>query len=164
MKHQQSCMLILLVAFSFGLQAQTAVLSSGGDASGSGGSISYSIGQVVYTTASSSTATLTQGVQQPYEIFVVIGIEEANDISLHYDIYPNPVNNLVILKVDDVNDAKIRSLHYHLYDITGNLLESKCITENETEIAMGNYTKATYFLKITDDNKKEWKTFKVIKN
>lgn len=163
MKHLQSFMLFLLVFFCFGLQAQTAVLSSGGDASGSGGSISYSVGQVVYTTASSSTATIMQGVQQPYEIFVVIGIEEAKDISLSYDIYPNPVSDVVKLKVDDAKVANIGSLHYYLYDITGNVLESKRITEKETEITMGKYAKAAYFLKITDDNKKEWKTFKVIK-
>ena len=63
-------LLLLLVGFT--IQAQQAVLGSGSDASGSAGSLSYSIGQVVYTTNSGSGFTLAQGVQQPTDATVSV--------------------------------------------------------------------------------------------
>ena len=65
------------------LQAQEAIPATGGEASGSGGSASYTVGQVVYTTnVGTNGNSVAEGVQQPYEISVVTGIPEAKDISL----------------------------------------------------------------------------------
>ena len=50
-------------------QAQESANSSGGDATGSGGTIAYSIGQVVYTTNTGSNGSVAKGVQHAYEIF-----------------------------------------------------------------------------------------------
>jgi gliding motility-associated-like protein len=58
-------LLYLLLLAGFTSQAQVATVSSGGEATGAGGSLSYSVGQVVYTTNSGSTFTSAQGVQQP---------------------------------------------------------------------------------------------------
>lgn len=49
---------------AFTVQAQHALVTSGGNATGLGGSVSYSIGQVFYTSNTSSIGSLTQGVQQ----------------------------------------------------------------------------------------------------
>ena len=46
-----------------GLYAQETVPATGGDATGSGGSASYSVGQMVYTTNTGS-GTVTQGVNK----------------------------------------------------------------------------------------------------
>ena len=63
-------------------QAQESANASGGDASGSGGTVAYSVGQVVYTTNTDASGTVSQGVQQPYEIFT-LGIKETElNISL----------------------------------------------------------------------------------
>ena len=61
--------LILFLAFllSFSVNSQTVhqVLSaSGGDATGSGGSVAYSVGQIVYTTPTGTTGSVAQGVEQ----------------------------------------------------------------------------------------------------
>ena len=47
--------------------AQQSVNTTGGNASGSGGSVSYSLGQVVYTYHSSPSGQMNQGVQQVFE-------------------------------------------------------------------------------------------------
>lgn len=47
------------------LCAQQAILTAGGNANGSMGSVSYSIGQAIYTAIDASSNTLIQGVQQP---------------------------------------------------------------------------------------------------
>ena len=141
-----------------GLKAQTAVSATGGNASGSGGTISYSIGQLVYTTNTGTNGSVAQGVQQPFEISVVTGLEEAKGIN-HISVYPNPTTDYLIL---EVKDFKLSTLDFQLYDMNGKLLENKKIEGNQTSIGMSKLVAATYFLKITQSNK-EIKIFKIVK-
>ena len=159
-KLKLSAMLLLCLAFT-GLQAQVAVPASGGNTAGSGGSASYTIGQMVYTTGTGSNGSVRQGVQQPYKISVVNGLEQASGITLTCTAEPNPTTDFLILKVDAA--FTLQSISYKLYDINGKLLENKKATGSETSIVMSNLAAATYFLKVTE-GKKELKTFKVIKN
>lgn len=152
---------VLLLCFvMFRLQAQQVVTTSGGNASGGGGTVSYTVGQVVYTTNGNSNGSVAQGVQQPYEISVVTGIVEAKDISLEIMVYPNPAKDFIKLKIENY---ELKSLRYQLYDINGSLLQVNKIVDNETNIVMSNLMSATYFLKVTDNNK-VIKTFKIIKH
>ena len=144
------------------LQAQTNVNATGGDALGSGGSVSYSVGQVVYTTNTGANGSLAQGVQQPYEISVITGLEEAKGINLSISAYPNPSTDFLTLEVDASTTLSIQSMTYQLYDMQGKLLQSEKITRNQTSIVMSNLIPATYFVKVIHVNK-ELKTFKVIK-
>jgi hypothetical protein len=155
--------IILLGLGLTGLQAQTSVNATGGDASGSGGSVSYSVGQVVYTTNIGANGSVAQGVQQPYEISVVTGLEEAKGISLSVTAYPNPTTDYLTLSIDASTTLSIQSMSYQLYDMNGKLLQSEKITGNQTSIVMSNLVPATYFVKVTEGNK-EVKTFKIIKN
>jgi len=66
-----------VVTFPFIGLAQDAVVTSGGNASGSGGTASFSIGQTVYTTNSNSSGTVAQGLQHSYE-FLEVSIKENN--------------------------------------------------------------------------------------
>ena len=65
---KNTALLILTFLFSFSIKAQTshqAFTAAGGDVSHSSGSIAFSIGQVFYTSSSSSTgSSISQGVQQ----------------------------------------------------------------------------------------------------
>ncbi|MCK5079399.1 MAG: T9SS type A sorting domain-containing protein [Bacteroidales bacterium] len=147
-----------------GLQAQEAVLAAGGDGSGSGGSISHSVGQVTYTTSTGTNGySVAEGVQQPYEISVIIGVEEDIGLKLECQAYPNPAKDHLTLKIDASTSLSIQSMEYRLYDMQGNLLENKKLTGKETTISMEKLVPASYFLKITD-NQKEMKIFKIIKN
>jgi hypothetical protein len=154
------CSVLLLISGFTGLQAQEAIPASGGDASGSGGSVSYSVGQVVYNTNTGTSGSVAQGVQQPYEISVVSGIEEATSISLICSAYPNPATDFLTLKVENFNKA---DLSYQLFDVDGKRIENKIIEGNETSIIMSNLAPSTYFLKVIQNNK-EVKTFKIVKN
>ena len=136
---------------------------SPGNASGSGGSASYSLGQVVYTTNIGANGSVAQGVQQPFEISVVTAIEEAKGINLSVTAYPNPTTDFLQLKVDASTTLSIQSMSYQLYDMNGKLLQSEKITGNQTSIVMSNLVPANYFVKVIQANK-EVKTFKIIKN
>lgn len=142
------------------VNAQQASVASGGVASGSGGSVSFSIGQVVYTTNHGATGTVAQGVQQPYEISQTTGIAESKNINLQVSAYPNPTIDFLTLQVSNLD---LKNVSYQLIDMNGRLIETKLITSNEMSITMSNLIAATYFLKVTSNNK-EVTTFKIIKN
>ena len=162
MKHKRlklSAILLLGLGLT-GLQAQTSVNATGGNASGSGGSASYSVGQLAYTTNTGTNGSVSEGVQQPFEISVVTGIEEAKGINLSVTAYPNPTTDYLTLSIADFDASK---LSYQLYDMNGKLLQNEKITGNQTSIVMSNLVPATYFVKVIQGNK-EFKTFKIIKN
>ena len=154
--------LLLLGLGLTGLQAQESVNATGGNASGSGGTVSYSVGQVVYTTNIGTNGSVAQGVQQPFEISVVLAIEEAKGINLTVSAYPNPTTDYLTLEVDASTTLSIQSMAYQLYDMQGKLLQNEKITSNQASIVMSNLVPATYFVKVTESNK-EVKTFKIIK-
>ena len=157
--------LIVLILFglSLGLNAQIANPASGGNASSINGSISYSVGQIFYYTAEGTNGSVTQGVQQPYEISVVSGIEDARDITFNYQVYPNPTSNNTVLTINNYSSFSLASLSFALYDNNGKLLENKIIENSNTIIDLENFSSALFFLKVTVNNKVV-KTFKIIKN
>jgi len=154
--------LLIPLVFCFGLtevRAQKAVISAGANASGSGGSISYSVGQIVYTTASGSTGTSNQGVQQPYEFFTV-GVDENPGINLQLTVYPNPTPSQVTLNSGSLDPA---NMTFYLYDSRGALLNKQMIKQRLTEIPMENLITGIYVLKVLD-GQSLLRTFKIIKN
>jgi len=154
---------LFLLAFllSFSVQAQTShqVLSAtGGDASGSGGTVAYSVGQIVYSTSTGTTGSVAQGVEQAYEISSVGIKETALNISL--SIFPNPTSDYLTLKVEDYNNEV---LSYHLIDEQGKLVLNQQITTQDTKVAMSTLARGAYFINVLQANKKI-QTFKIIKN
>jgi hypothetical protein len=139
--------------------SQQAVSTAGGEASGTGGTVSYTIGQVSYTTNTDNDGTVTQGVQQPYEIFDIGNAVDDYGISLELSVYPNPASDYLTLKVKNYTSG---NLTYQLYDADGKLLENKEIVDAETTIQMDELSPAIYFLKVSN-NDTEVKTFKIIK-
>ena len=137
---------IALTLLIIGLQAQETITTSGGKASGEGGTVSYTVGQVAYDTHTGTAGSVAEGIQQPYEISVVIGIEESG-INLNMAAYPNPVTDHLILKISDDSFIENR-LTATLYDIKGSLIKQQIVVNNETTIDMAGQTAGIYFLKI----------------
>ena len=156
MKYLINYFLFLLLGFS-NLMAQETVISSGGNASGAGGSVSYSIGQVSYETNTGTTGSVAQGVQHAYEIYAVTGVE-IKSISLNISVFPNPTQDYLTLSIEELS-AKAQ---FQLFDIQGKLLQSARIVELVTTINVDQLPSSTYFFKIFD-NQQEIKTFKIIK-
>jgi hypothetical protein len=162
MRHKKlfTSVILMLVLGLSGVYAQSGIPATGGNATGAGGSVSYSIGLVLYQTNISSGGSVTQGVQHPYEIYVYTAIEQADDINLSLSTYPNPATNYLMLEVNDYDKS---NLMYQLYDAQGKMIQNGGITDNITRIDMNSMATAVYFLKVFDNNK-EIKTFKIIKN
>ena len=155
--------LSLVTLLLFGLsnvQAQKTIPASGGEATGSGGSASYTVGQIVYVTKTGTNGNyIAEGVQQPYEIQVVTSTPEAKDINLSVSAYPNPATDYLTVKVENYETA---NLQYQVFDINGKLLQTVQATGQETKIETNNLVPANYFVKVLDDSR-EIKIFKIIK-
>ena len=161
-KKVKLCILLLSGLGLAGLQAQEAVPATGGNASGSGGTVSYSVGQIVYGSSTGTNGSVVQGVQQTYVISVFTGVDNTS-IDLSYKVYPNPATDYLNLKL--INFEK-STYSYQLLDVSGKILESKTIVAEETSISMQALTGGNYLLKIVETNPdaaKELKSFKIIK-
>jgi hypothetical protein len=152
--------LLFLSLWITGLRAQEIVAPSGGNASGSGGSVSYSVGQVVYTTSTGANGSVAQGVQQPFEISVVSVNEEAAGITLTFLAYPNPTTEYLTLSIAGGVPVQYSAA---LYNIDGELLKTQKVVTNETNIVMSNLPPGTYLIRLIQGDKAV-KIFKIIKN
>ena len=139
------------------LYSQSNTVSAGGDADGDNGSISYSIGQVVYTSAQGSNGNVNQGVQQPYDVGVVTGIEEAG---INLSVFPNPTAGMLTLNVAG-EDASL--LSYQLFDASGRLIDSNNKLNSTTTISLETYATGVYTLSVSRNNK-QVKSFRVVRN
>lgn len=141
--------------------AQQAVTSTGGNAGGVGGTVSYSVGQVAYINSAGVNGKVNQGVQQPYEFFVT-GVRENKNIMLEMIVYPNPTHAIVNLRIENIQD--IQGLIYLLYDVKGTLLLEKNIVDKVTEIPMTDLAAANYLLSVTNSKSEVLQIFKIIKH
>ena len=140
MKHKRVKLSVLLLGLGLTAQAQQATLSSGGMATGSG-SVAYSIGQIAYTTATNASGSITQGVQQPIEIYT-LGVDDFVNISLIMKAYPNPTQGDLTL---EITDLKLENLTFQLIDLQGRSIENRKIANTNETIKMENLPSATYF-------------------
>jgi hypothetical protein len=141
------------------IQAQQATVASGGKASGTGGSSSYSVGQLVYTTITGTKGYVNQGVQQPFEVFT-LGTDSFPEIKVTMSVYPNPTASFVNLKIEN---HSLDNIQFQLFDIKGRQIQIQKILQSETPIQLENLPVAIYLLNVVEDNKL-LKTFKIIKN
>ncbi|MDP1621073.1 MAG: T9SS type A sorting domain-containing protein [Bacteroidales bacterium] len=149
---------LLWTGFS-ALYAQQSILSTSFNAIGIDGEVSYSVGQIAFNTNIGADGTITEGVQQPYEILFMTGIGEESEIILKCMVFPNPANDNVRLKIEG---QEILNPTCQLIDMNGVVLQDIKIVRNETTIFMADLAAATYFLTVFVDGKL-LQTYKIIK-
>lgn len=147
------------VIFGLNSPAQQSINTTGGDIWGSGGTVAFSIGQIVFHTYNSLSGSVAQGVQQPYEISIVSGIKDKRNPNHSVSIFPNPTNDYILL---DIQTENIADMSFKLYDVNSKLLIKENIINNQTSISMKDYLPSIYFLKVLKKTK-EIITFKIIK-
>jgi hypothetical protein len=162
MKQERKTLIILFLSLFLILpvKAQETIPATGGNAEGSGGTVSYTFGQVFYKSFPGTNGSVVQGVQQPYEISVVSALENAKDISLELSVFPNPTRGVLKLMVKSSDLSKLR---YQLYQLNGLLLIDKKIENEATEISLEIFPPSVYLLKVVRKGQ-EVKVFNIIKN
>lgn len=151
--------IFLLMYWIADTSGQQNTITSGGNEYGTGGSVSYSFGQIDYATTTGVGGSIMEGLQQPFEILVVSGSEETN-INLILSVYPNPTKDFVVLSVQNFDT---QNMTYLLYDVQGKLIEKQKLTGNQTYISLVDLANDIYFINVLNKSK-ELKKFKIIKN
>ena len=145
---------ILFCSVTFLGLSQQNTLTSGGNANGTNGSVSYSVGQIDYSNAQGANGSINQGVQQVYEFHVGVGEELTMDVAL----FPNPTNEFVILQFENFTNT----LKYTLSDMSGKIVAKDNIEAEEIQIDMRQHAAGSYNLTISND--KNHQTIKIIKH
>jgi len=135
-----SCIL-LMCFFSSSSIAQESTNAAGGDISGSGGSVAYSIGQVVYTTHSEATGIKAQGVQHRHELTKVLRAMEIGLIQTPWSKMPSLPTTINIQTTEgqyvrvgvNWNLATLNVFKRGFYTIRGSLILPSFIT-NPTKV------------------------------
>lgn len=157
--YTRTVFIVLIFSLCLALEGQTAFITSGSDAVGSGGSISSSIGQLTDRTFTGPEGSIAQGVQHPYEIAIATSIEKEVPVTLEYRIYPNPTAGKITLVI---RPKEHDDYSYRLYDINGVKLLDRHVESEESEVPMESLSPDVYFLMVIRNNL-EVKVFKVIK-
>ena len=143
--------------------AQSAIVPVGGDGQNNGGSVSYSVGQIVVQSSANSNGSVSvaEGVQQPYEIQTV-GVDEFPQIVLNAVVYPNPTENLAQLQLNgfEIPSGGLRAI---LHDGNGKQLQTLTVTDDLTPFHIGQYATGTYYLELRD-GQRVLKTFKIVRS
>lgn len=151
------------------LNAQNAVSCSGGEAVGSGGSSSFTVGQVFYTSVGNSFSN-SQGVQQPFKILsdpasykvgvipqITVLVKDTSPINA--SIYPNPAINYIVL---NIGNTILADLNYILYDLNGRAISTGIIQNKQTNISFPYLVTGAYTLQVIQHTK-QLKSFIIIK-
>jgi hypothetical protein len=139
--------------------AQASIHTTGGDAVGSGGSVAYSVGQMLYTSETNLHGSVHQGVQHAFEIFTLGAHEVSKDVSLI--IFPNPTSDQLVILAKEVD---ITLFSYQLIDAQGRLVLEGPLLTSATSIGTGLLQPATYFLHVFNQNQSQVQLFKVVKH
>lgn len=166
MKKNEFLISVCLVCITIiSAQAQQNIVASGSSVNDTGGSVSYSVGQVVYTNIETVDGHVSQGVIQPYEISQVTGTKQIENIGLTCKVFPNPTADLLVVEllsnIDNINQYSVS-----LYNAKGELLQIIHDISTQTQVNMKNYDQGIYFLNLIQngsDRNRNISTYKVVK-
>lgn len=142
--------------------AQSNVITSGANGNGAAGSVSFTIGQLDYINANSTAGDINQGVQQPFEIYKVTGLDDMQLAGLDIQISPNPSFGAMTLLINGASFEQ-KKLSYSIQSINGDRLAYQSITNRQTPIKLEHLAAASYFLTIYAEQVKI-ATYKIVKN
>ena len=157
----KSKILIPLLVLSFAplglLKAQKTMASAGITATGSGGSSSYTVGQIDYQ-QKGANAQVMEGVQHAYEI-TTLAVEDLDSKERNILLYPNPVKDFLFI---DFNDKNYQESNYILFDSQGKLIKKANLNQQKSELDFSLLPTSVYIIQIFQKNQ-NIKTFKIIK-
>lgn len=150
--------LMMLITFTRCFDAQQANVAAGNTIESSMGSVSFSVGQTHYQSFESASGKVSQGVQQPYEIFVLS--TENTALQGKISVYPNPVKDFLMI---DFKSDQRENANYQVFDTTGKLILKGDLKNIKNEIDASTLPVGMYILSISNENE-TLKTYKIIKN
>jgi hypothetical protein len=149
---------LLWLGWSLPAIAQQGATAAGGDATGVGGSISYSVGQPFYQTAFGSDITLQAGVQQAYEISEVSSVWSLGG-TVVVSAFPNPTSDYVRVLVEMENPVEWTC---RVFDSAGRLVQTQQSSDSALLLPFQSLSAGTYLIEVRV-SPTQFKTFQLVK-
>ena len=147
------------MVFMTSLYAQEAVTSAGDSRRVGNLNVSWTVGEALTETLTTTNFKLTQGVQQPsIKVEIVSRSQEMNVYRI--SAYPNPATDAITVSI---SDADRQQFMLKVFDMNGKLMHIAQITESQTRISVANFPPGIYLMQISD-RKNNIQVFKIIKN
>ena len=126
----------------------TVVASSGGYSSASNGSLSFTVGEMTMVkTFSSANNFLTQGFQQPEDLFV--GIPEISVNSGGFIAYPNPTSGAFCLQfTGDGAEDKVISMYNSVGQLVRQLTVQQTTGTNKIDFDISSFAQGMYMIEL----------------
>jgi hypothetical protein len=140
------------------LLGQESINYSGAEAFGTGGQVSYTVGQVAYTTISGNGGSVAQGVQQTYAISPVN--TEVPVFGAKIKLYPNPAKDHLILHIQSPNQDV---WSYELFDLSGVIVLNGITQSGDNTILTESLPAGNYIMQVKSINYTHNQSFKVLK-
>ncbi|MBP6183141.1 T9SS type A sorting domain-containing protein [Flavobacterium sp.] len=157
MKKIYTSILTIYTTLTFAQINTVQVVGSAGNTARSGNTLlTWTIGEPIVNTATTTNNVLTQGFNQG--LLLITAIDELKNTTI--SIQPNPTSDFVIIKLDDQN---LINAQYTLTDINGKVIQQNKIENKQTSVSFQDLANTTYFIQVSTNNQKA-KTFKIIKN
>lgn len=152
-------LLMFLLTYTSQIKAQETLVASGNNESDTGGSVSYSVGQIIHVNSNGSNGSSIKGIQFHFDssALTLIDIET----NLNISTYPNPTTSVLNMHISNLETKK---LQYILFGTSGKTILKGKITNETTKINVERLETATYFLKVNNTQDNTTKIFKIIKN
>jgi hypothetical protein len=148
--------LVVFLFFGFNSFGQNALSTTGGHFKSTGGSTSFTVGQVAYVLKKGTGSYLNEGVQQVYTKKTT-PIEELVYLK-EVQLYPNPTQETFNLIISTKEDVQIR---YTIMDYLGKEIRNGNILSEKSEISLRDLPSGNYFISLK--SKKENRIFKIVK-
>jgi hypothetical protein len=163
MKSIKITSLAILFAFA-GLEGHSQELqvigSAGSEAMSSGGSLAYTVGEVVVSSSTNAEGTLTQGYHQGF--LTPTAIDEI-PADLELSLYPNPASDYIIIESKSLQDFE----EIQMFDMSGKLIwnaSGNGAVDNRITVNFQNRAAGNYIIKLIDSDKSQSFSYSVIKS
>ncbi len=147
---------VAILYCTFDSFAQNAISTTGGHIKSTGGSTSFTVGQVAYVLKKGNGSYLNEGVQQIYTKKTT-PIEELVYLK-EVQLYPNPTQGSMTLILSSMEDVQVR---YTIMDYLGKEIKYGIILSEKSEISLRDLPSGNYFISLK--SKKENRIFKIVK-
>jgi hypothetical protein len=148
--------IVVLITWAFNSFSQNAISSTGGHFKTTGGSTSFTVGQVAYVLKKGNGSYLNEGVQQVYTKKTT-PVEELVYLK-EVQLYPNPTQETMTLILSSKEDVQVR---YTIMDYLGKEIKYGIILSEKSEISLRDLPSGNYFISLK--SKKENRIFKMVK-
>lgn len=126
-----------------GAMGQQALVPAGGESSGTGGTVSWTVGQVDYEATLTAGGSVQRGVQQAYE-WLVTSAPDAQMPAV--SVWPNPAVDAVQVSWEAPLPGPA---HYALYSASGALVQQGAVAGTTVTVPLAAQASGTYVLVIT---------------